>query len=67
MLINVKMPTIVGIFKFIYMINTEYESLNERKVLIFQHFSLFEQLKFYAQLSLYNFEACSNMYHDCDV
>ena len=36
MLINVKMPTIVGILKFISMINTTSESLKARKVFIFQ-------------------------------
>ena len=41
MLINVKMPTTV-------MINTTSESLEERKVFIFQHFSFYEQLKFHA-------------------
>ena len=50
-LINVKMPTIVGILTFMSMINTTCESLKARKVLIFQHFSFCEQLKFHAQLS----------------
>ena len=44
MLINVKMPTIVGILTFISMINKTSESLKARKVLIFQHFSFYEQL-----------------------
>ena len=35
MLINVKMPTIVGILTFISMINDTSESLKARKVLIF--------------------------------
>ena len=39
MLINVKMPTIVGILTFIGMINATDESLKARKVFIFQHFS----------------------------
>ena len=39
LLINVKMPTIVGILTFIYKINTPSESLKARKVFIFQHFS----------------------------
>ena len=43
--INVKMAT------FISMINTISESFKARKVFIFQHFSFYEQLKFYAQLS----------------
>ena len=51
MLINVKMPTIVDILTFISMINTKYESLKARKVFRFKHFSCYENLKFYAQLS----------------
>ena len=51
MLINVKMPTIVGILTFISMINTTLESLKARKVFIFQQFSFDEQLEFHAQLS----------------
>ena len=52
MLINVKMPTIVGILAFISMINTTSESLKARKVLfIFHHFSFYEQLKFHTELS----------------
>ena len=47
-LINVKMPTIV----FISMMNTSLDSLKSRKVFIFQHFYFYEQLKFYALLSL---------------
>ena len=39
LLINVKMPTIVGILTLISMINTTPESLKARKVFIFQHFS----------------------------
>ena len=39
MLINVKMPTIVGILTFISMINTTAERLNARKVFISQYFS----------------------------
>ena len=50
-LINVKMPTIVGILTFVSMINETSESLKARKVFIFQHFSFYEQLKFSAQLS----------------
>ena len=38
MLINVKMPTIVGIVTFISMINKTSDSLKARKVFIFQHF-----------------------------
>ena len=52
MLINVKMPTIVGILTFICMLNATSESLKARKVGIFQQFSFYEQqLKFHAQLS----------------
>ena len=51
MLINVKMPTIVGILTFISMINTVNESLKARKVITFQLFSFYAQLKFHAQLS----------------
>ena len=51
MLINVKMPTIVGILTFISMINTACESLKARKIFIVQNFSFCEQLKFHAQLS----------------
>ena len=40
MLINVKIPTIVGILTFISMINTTFDSLKARNVFIFQHFSL---------------------------
>ena len=39
MLINVKMPTIVGILTFSSMINTAHESLKVRIFFIFQHFS----------------------------
>ena len=53
MLINFKMPTIVGILTFISMINATFESFKGRKSLrfIFQHFSFYKQLKFNAQLS----------------
>ena len=45
MLINVKMPTNVGILTFVSMINTT-SNLKARKVLSFQHLSFYEQLKF---------------------
>ena len=48
MLINVKMPTIVGILTFIGTSNTTSESLKARKKLFFQHFSFYEQVKFHA-------------------
>ena len=51
MLINVKMPTTVGILTFISMINTTSESLKAKQVFNFQHISFYEQLKFHAQLS----------------
>ena len=35
MLINAKMPTIIGILTFISMINTTYDSLKARKYLFF--------------------------------
>ena len=44
MLINVKMPTIVGILTFMSIINTTSESLKVREVIIFQHFSVHPQL-----------------------
>ena len=51
MLINVKMPTIVGILTFINMINKTFESLKLREVFKFLHFSFYEQLKFCAPFS----------------
>ena len=51
LLINVKMPTIVGILTFISMINTTSERLKARNFLICRYFSFYEQLKYYAQLS----------------
>ena len=53
---NVKMPTNVGILTFISRIfvsrmNTPSESLKARKISVFKHFSFYDQLKFYAQLS----------------
>ena len=45
LLINVKMPTIVGIFTCISRINIT------SKIFIFHHFTFYEQLKFHAQLS----------------
>ena len=56
LLIIVKMPTIfgiVGILTFISMMNANNsKSLKAKKVFIhvFQHFSIYEQLKFHAQL-----------------
>ena len=51
LLINVKMPTIVGILTFISMINTTYERLKARNFFISRYFIFYEQLKFSAQLS----------------
>ena len=49
MLINVEMPTIVGILTFMSMINAISENLKAGKVFIFQHFSSYEQLKFHVR------------------
>ena len=51
LLINVKMPTIVGILTFIRMINTTSERLESRNFSICRYFNFYEQLKFRAQLS----------------
>ena len=51
LLINVKMPTIVGILTVISRINTTSESFKARKIIIFHHFTSYEQLKFHAQFS----------------
>ena len=51
LLINVEMPTIVGILTFISMINTTSERLKERNFFLCRYFSFYEQLKFRAQLS----------------
>ena len=48
MLVNVKMPNLVGILTFISMINTTSESLEARIVFIFPHSSFYDQLKFHA-------------------
>ena len=45
MLINVKMPTDVGILTFISMINTISESLKAGKVFTFTHSSFNEEFK----------------------
>ena len=50
LLINVKLPTIVGILTFTSMINTISERLKTRNFFICQYFSFYEQLKFRAQL-----------------
>ena len=51
LLINVKMPTIVGILTFISMINTTSKRLKARNFFICRYFSFYEQLKIRAQLS----------------
>ena len=51
LLINVKMPTIVGILTFISRINTTYERLKARNFFFCRYFSFYEQLKFRAQFS----------------
>ena len=51
LLINVKMPTIVGILTFISMIKTASERLKARKIFICWYFSCYVQFKFHALLS----------------
>ena len=51
LLMNVKMPTVVGILTFISRINIVSESFPARTIFIMQYFSFIEQLKFHAQLS----------------
>ena len=51
LLINVKIPTIVGILSFISMINTTSERLKARNFFNCRYFNFYEQLKFRAQLS----------------
>ena len=51
LLINVKMPTIVGILTFISMINTTSERLIARNFFTFWYLSFYEQLKCRPQLS----------------
>ena len=53
MLINVKMPMIVGILTLISSINTVV--LKQEQSFLFQHFSFYEQTKFHAQLSIKKF------------
>ena len=52
MLINIKMPTTVGILTFISMKNTTSESFRVRKVFIFQHFCFYKQMKSHAPFSM---------------
>ena len=51
LLINVIMPTIVGILTFMSMINTTSERLKVKSFFICRFFNFYEQLKFRAQLS----------------
>ena len=51
LLINFKMPTIVGISTFITMITTTTERLKARHFFICRYFSVYELSKFCAQLS----------------
>ena len=51
LLINVKMPTIVGILTFISMINTASERLKASNFFVCMYFSFNELSKFHAQLS----------------
>ena len=46
------MPTIVGILTLISMINTKSESIKARNFFTWRYFSVYEQLKFHAQLSI---------------
>ena len=46
LLMNVQMPTIVGILTFINMINATSERLKPRNFFICRYFSFYEQLKF---------------------
>ena len=51
LLINVIMPTIVGILTFMSRINYEYLSFEPEFFTDFDKFNIYEQLKFHAQLS----------------
>ena len=50
LIINVKMPTIVGIITFISVINTTSERLKARNFFVCLYFSFYEHLKFCTQL-----------------
>ena len=50
-LINVKMPTIVGILILMSKINTTSENLKAKKVFSFKYFRFYEHLKYHAKLS----------------
>ena len=51
LLINVKMPTIIGILTFISLINTTPERLKARNFFICWYFSFYQHLKIHDQLS----------------
>ena len=51
LLINIKMPTIVGILTFISRINYQILRYEPEFSTNFDYFSIYEQLKFHAQLS----------------
>ena len=51
LLINAKMPTIVGILIFIRMVIIPSERLKARNLFNCWYFSFYEQLKFHARLS----------------
>ena len=53
LLINVKMPTILGILTFISKINTTSERLKARNFFICRYFSFYEQLKWVCALRLF--------------
>ena len=49
LLINVKMPTIVGVLTLISMIHTTTERLEAKQFFVCRYFSVYEQLKLRAQ------------------
>ena len=51
LLVNVKMPTIVGILTFTSRINYSFLYFEPEFSTIFYYFSIYQQLKFHAQLS----------------
>ena len=58
LLLNVKMPTIVGILTFIDRINYHFLSFEQELSTIFHNFKIYEQLKFHASLNKFsNLEA----------
>ena len=51
LLINVKMPTIVGILTFMSRINYQFFSFESEFSINFDYFNIYGHLKFHAQLS----------------